>query len=75
VVVLCLNVPFLFLALSRYLDGVSWASLGGFYAGLVFLGYYTLILLAVITALFVVTGAWPRNFAAASGGHITLVLY
>ena len=75
VVVLCLNVPFLFLALSRYLSGVSWASVGGVYAGLVFLGYYTLILLVVITCLFLVTGAWPRLFLAASGVLITLVLY
>jgi hypothetical protein len=75
VVVLCLNVPLLFVALSRYLSGVSWASLGGLYAGLVFLGYYTLILLVVITCLFLVTGAWPRLFLAASGVLITIALY
>ncbi len=75
VVVLGLNIPFLFAALSRYLSGVSWASLGGFYAGLAFLGYYTLILLVVITCLFLLTGAWPRLFLAASGVLITLVLY
>jgi uncharacterized protein len=75
VVVLCLNVPVLFVALSRYLGGVSWASVGGVYAGLVFLGYYTLILLVVITCLFLITGAWPRLFLAASGVLITLVLY
>ena len=40
-----------------------------------FLGYYTLILLVVITCLFLVTGAWPRLFLAASGVLITLVLY
>ena len=74
VVVLCLNVPLLFVALSRYLSGVSWASVGGVYAGLVFLGYYTLILLVVITCLFLITGAWPRLFVAASGVLITLVL-
>jgi uncharacterized protein len=75
VVVLCLNVPLLFVALSRYLSGVSWASLGGLYAGLVFLGYYTLILLVVITCLFLLTGAWPRLFLAASGVLITIALY
>jgi uncharacterized protein len=75
VVVLCLNVPFLFLALSRYLGGVSWSSLGGVYAGLVFLGYYALTLLVVITLLFLVTGAWPRIFLAASGVLVTLALY
>jgi membrane-anchored protein YejM (alkaline phosphatase superfamily) len=74
VVVLGLNVPVLFVALSRYLSGVSWASVGGVYAGLVFLGYYTLILLVGITCLFLVTGAWPRLFLAASGVLISLVL-
>jgi membrane-anchored protein YejM (alkaline phosphatase superfamily) len=75
VVVVCLNVPLLFVALSRYLSGVSWASVGGLYASLVFLGYYALILLVVITCLFLITGAWPRLFLAASGVLITLVLY
>jgi membrane-anchored protein YejM (alkaline phosphatase superfamily) len=75
VVVLGLNVPLLVVALSRYLSGVSWASLGGFYAGLVFLGYYALFLLVAITCLFLITGAWPRLFLAASGVLITLVLY
>jgi membrane-anchored protein YejM (alkaline phosphatase superfamily) len=75
VVVLCLNVPVLFVALSRYLSGVSWASVGGVYAGLVFLGYYALILLVVLTCLFLMVGAWPRLFLAASGVLITLVLY
>jgi membrane-anchored protein YejM (alkaline phosphatase superfamily) len=75
VVVLCLNVPFLFLALSRYLGGVSWGSVGGVYAGLVFLGYYGAILLVAVTGLFLVTGAWPRLFTRAAGVLITLVLF
>jgi uncharacterized protein len=75
VVVLCLNVPFLFVVLGRYLSGVSWASVGGVYAGLVFLGYYTLFLLVLVTCLFLIIGAWPRLFLAASGVLITLVLY
>lgn len=73
VIVLALNVPVLMLALSRYLSGVSW--LGGFYAGLVFVGYYTSILLVLTTCLFLVTGAWRRLFVAASGVLITLALY
>lgn len=75
VVALGLNVPLLVLALSRYLSGVSWASLGGFYAGLVFLGYYALLLLVAVTGLFLVFGAWPRVFLAASGVLVALVLY
>jgi membrane-anchored protein YejM (alkaline phosphatase superfamily) len=75
VVALGLNVPFLFVALSRYLGGVSWDGLGGLYAGLVFLGYYGLILLVGVTALFLVTGAWPRLFLVASGVLVTVVLY
>jgi membrane-anchored protein YejM (alkaline phosphatase superfamily) len=74
-VVLCLNVPLLFVVLSRYVSGVNWASVGGLYAGLVFLGYYTLAILVAVTALFLVTGAWPRLFLAASGVLITVVLY
>lgn len=75
VVVLCLNLPVLFVVLSRYVGGVSWAGVGGVYAGLVFLGYYALILLVLVTVLFLVIGAWPRVFLPASGVLITLVLY
>lgn len=75
VVALCLNVPLLIAALSRYPDGLSWLSFGGVYTALVFVGYYILILLALLTVLFLVVGAWAPLFVGAGGGLIGLALY
>lgn len=72
---LALNVPLLIAALSRYPDGLSWISISGLYTGLVFLGYYVLILLVLISLLFLVLGAWVPVFVGASGGLLTLALY
>lgn len=74
-VALCLNVPLLVAALGRYPDGLSWLSLSGVYTGLVFVGYYVLILLALLTLLFLVVGAWPPLFLGAGGGLLALALY
>jgi uncharacterized protein len=74
-VVLCINLPFLILALSRYPQGLAWASFDGVYAGLVVLGYYVGSLLLLLTFLFLLAGAWPRFFFSASGLLFTFVLY
>ncbi|HEX5131822.1 MAG TPA: sulfatase-like hydrolase/transferase [Candidatus Krumholzibacteria bacterium] len=62
-----LLVPFLFLALTRYLDGSAGFNLTGLYATLVFLGYYLLILLFVLTVVFLLLVAWPRIALAVCG--------
>jgi membrane-anchored protein YejM (alkaline phosphatase superfamily) len=74
-VALALNVPLLLLALSRYPSALNWASLGGIYAGLVFLGYYVSILFVVLTCLFLVTNAWRRLFLGISAATIGLALF
>jgi membrane-anchored protein YejM (alkaline phosphatase superfamily) len=60
VALLGLLTPLMFLALTRYLEGSTVLSLPGLYAGLVFLGYYLLILLFVSSAIFLLLIAWPR---------------
>lgn len=55
-----LAIPFLFLALTRYLDSGAGLNMPGFYAALVFIGYYALLILIVTTVLFLLTVAWPR---------------
>lgn len=74
-IALCLNVPLLMAALGRYPDGQSWVGIGGVYAVLVFVGYYVLLLLLLVTALFLVAGAWRRLFVGASGVLLSLALY
>lgn len=64
---LCLNLPLIFLALTRYLDGVSLASATGIYAGLVIVGYYLVLLLLLVTVAFAVSSFVPRVAVAASG--------
>ena len=72
---LWLNVPLLLAALSRYPVGLDWVGLAGVYAVLVFVGYYVLLLLLLVTALFLVAGVWPRLFVGACGILLTLALY
>jgi len=75
VVTLALNVPFMVAALSRYPQDLRWASPAGVYTLLVFAGYYVLLVYAVLTLAFLLTGAWPRVFLAASTATLTLSLY
>ncbi len=68
VLVLGLNIPFLFLALTRYLGGVDLTSVTGVYALVTAVGYYTLALHIVITVVFLLTGFSSRlalNLSAA----------
>jgi len=69
-----LTTPFLVLALSRYLDGTSVTSLPGLYAGLVFCGYYVLILLLLVTVLFALTAFSVRLAVAACGTLVAAAL-
>lgn len=75
VATLALNVPFMVAALSRYPQDLRWASPAGVYTVLVFAGYYVLLVYAVLTLAFLLTGAWPRVFLAASTATLTLSLY
>lgn len=59
VLVLGLNLPFLLLALTRYLGDFDPTSVVGAYA-LLTAGYYLLALQIIITVLFLVTGFSPR---------------
>ena len=65
VTALGLNLPLLAAALVRHLQGVSPLSLAGLYAGLVVVGYYGLLLLLLLTALYAVTWFSSRLSAAA----------
>jgi uncharacterized protein len=56
--------PFLFLALTRYLEGGTLLSATGGYASLVFVGYYLLLLIVLSSLLFLLLLAWPRVAAA-----------
>jgi membrane-anchored protein YejM (alkaline phosphatase superfamily) len=58
--VLGLNVPFLLLALARYLGGIEPSSITGAYALLTAVGYYSLASWIVITVIYGVTGFSPR---------------
>ena len=64
---LCLNAPLLSLALTRDLEGVPTLSFAGVYAQLVFVGYYDLLLAALMSLVFLVT-AFSRTLANAAGG-------
>jgi len=59
-VALCLNVPLLYIALVRHLEGVDLTSLPGIYASLVIVGYYFLLLQILITAVFAVCAVSTR---------------
>ena len=74
-VALCINVPFLIAALSRYPDELNWFSLTGVYAALVFVGYYVLILLVLLSLLFLLAGAWPRLYHTTAVLLLALALY
>ena len=74
-VALALNVPLIVGALSRYPQDLRWASPAGVYTLLVFTGYYVFLVYAVLTLAFLLTGAWPRIFIAASTATLTLSLY
>jgi len=71
VTALSLNLPLLSAALARHLEAVPLWSIAGAYAGLVFVGYYGLILLFALTLVFALTAFAPR-FAVISGGALLL---
>ncbi|HEU4994118.1 MAG TPA: sulfatase-like hydrolase/transferase [Gemmatimonadaceae bacterium] len=75
VVALALNIPFMVAALGRYPQDLTWASLEGGYALLVFAGYYVFAVFLVVTAAFLLTGAWRRVFLGASTALLALTLY
>ncbi len=66
VTALVLNMPFLSVALARHLEGVAYTSLAGVYVELVFLGYYALILLVLLSGLFAVLVFSTRLAVAAA---------
>jgi membrane-anchored protein YejM (alkaline phosphatase superfamily) len=66
---LCLNLPLFAAALARHLHGVPLQSAAGAYAVLVFIGYYGLVLLILLTALFALTG-FSRRLATLAGGAL-----
>ncbi|MCI0452402.1 MAG: sulfatase-like hydrolase/transferase [Candidatus Latescibacteria bacterium] len=72
---LALNLPIVLLALTRYLDGVSFASLAGLYAGSVLVGYYLLLFLVLTTLLFGITSFAPRVAVALCGALMGLAVY
>jgi membrane-anchored protein YejM (alkaline phosphatase superfamily) len=74
ILVLGLNIPFLLLALSRYLGGIDPASVTGVYALLTAIGYYTLALQVIITLLFIVTAWSPRIAMIVAASLMGLVL-
>lgn len=75
VIGLLLNVPVLVIALARHLEGVAYVSVAGLYIPLVVVGYYTLLLFVVLTAVFLATGWWRRLALVASGTTLTLALF
>lgn len=74
IVALGLNVPFMAAALSRYPQELPWSSAAGLYTLLVFAGYYVLLIYVLLALVFLLTGAWPRVFAAAGTTILTLAL-
>lgn len=74
IVTLGLNVPFMVAALSRYPQDLPWGSAAGLYTLLVFAGYYVFLIYVLLAAAFLLTGAWPRVFAAAGLTILTLAL-
>jgi uncharacterized protein len=75
VTALALNVPLLFVVLARHLEGVAYSGLAGVYAHLVFLGYYALILLALVSVTYAVTMFWRRFAVFATGAVVTAALF
>lgn len=75
ITVLCLNLPLVALALARHLEGVPVTGLGGLYAGLVFLGYYALALIALVSVGFVVAVVSRRLAFMACGALLTVALF
>jgi hypothetical protein len=71
---LALNVPFMMAALSRYPQDLRWGSAEGVYTLLVFPGYYVFLIYVLLTSVFLLIGAWPRFFVAASTTILTLAL-
>jgi uncharacterized protein len=71
---LAFNVPFIVATLCRYPQDLRWPSLAGIYTLLVFPGYYVFLIYVLLTLAFVLTGAWPRVFVAASTAILTLAL-
>jgi membrane-anchored protein YejM (alkaline phosphatase superfamily) len=61
------------LALSRHLEGVPLRSAAGVYAGLVFIGYYGLVMLVLLTALFIVTW-FSRRLTLLLGGTVLFAI-
>lgn len=74
IVCLALNVPFMVAALSRYPQNLRWGSAAGVYTLLVFTGYYVFLIYVLLTLVFLLVGAWPRVFVAASTTILTLAL-
>ena len=72
---MALNVPFMVAALSRYPQDLEWGSAAGVYTLLVFAGYYVFLIYVLLTLVFLLVGAWPRFFVAASTTILTLALY
>jgi membrane-anchored protein YejM (alkaline phosphatase superfamily) len=70
-----LFVPLWFLALARYLDDTTGFDVAGLYAGTVFLGYYPLVALVLVTVLFALLMAWPRLAAGVSAAFLGGVLF
>jgi uncharacterized protein len=69
-----LNVPLMVAALSFYPQDLRWASAAGVYTLLLFVGYYVFLIYVLLTLVFVLTGAWPRFFVAASTTILTSAL-
>jgi len=61
-------------ALSRYPQDLRWGSAAGVYTLLTFAGYYVFLIYALLTLVFLLVGAWPRLFVAASTTMLTLAL-
>ena len=74
IVSLALNVPLMMVGLSRYPQDLQWGSSAGVYTLLVFAGYYVLLVYALLTFAFLLTGPWPRVFTALSTTILTLAL-
>jgi hypothetical protein len=62
IVALVFNAPFLVATLSRYPQDLTWGSVAGVYALMVFAGYYVFLVFLLLTLAFLITGAWQRVF-------------
>ncbi len=70
-----LNLPFLFIVLWRHLNDVALTSLTSVYVGLVFLGYYALIVFVLFTSAFFILSFSKRLAVVASGAVMTATLF